>query len=254
MGRIVALIVMLFGLCIAGAGAWARFHGVPFNERVAPVSITNGTGLAFSASLPRNAYFVPRADVRYQGSLSGSDMRLFENGHALGPAHSERADIEALGRGRYLYSTDGLYFSSSDGSDPRTNGRTYGIRFRGYADRGWPKVTLRTMMLAGPAVSVLLLLGLLMTQADLLAQEDLTAAGHASGGEKPSKNTLASGIAARARRTPKLLVALLKPRSLLSLGGLTIGYALVMLVILASITAQNSATGKFQINFEYRVF
>ena len=249
MGRIVALIVMVLALCIAGAGAWARFHGVPFNEDVAPVSIARGTGLASRASFPRNAYFAPRGDIRYRGGLSGSDLRLFENGHVIGPAHSERADIENLGRGRYLYSTDGLYFSSSDGSDPRTNGRTYRVRFRGYADRGWPKVALRTTMLAGSAVSALMLLGLLMSRSDILAQSDEMAAG-----EKPRKVTLASGIAARARQAPKLLAALLTPRSLLSLVGLTIGYAFVMLLILASITAQNSTTGKFQINFEYRVF
>lgn len=54
-----------------------------------------------------------------------SRLALFENGDPLGPAHSSHADIEALGGGRYSHWQDGLRFSTRDGSDPNSNGRSY---------------------------------------------------------------------------------------------------------------------------------
>jgi hypothetical protein len=55
-----------------------------------------------------------------------SPVLLYENDHLLGPAHSLHADIGKLGRGRYSHWTDwGFIFSTSDNSDPNTNGRAY---------------------------------------------------------------------------------------------------------------------------------
>lgn len=54
-----------------------------------------------------------------------SPLRVFENGVELGPAHSLHADIRNVGAGRFSYWNNVLYFSMSDNSDPRTNGRTY---------------------------------------------------------------------------------------------------------------------------------
>jgi hypothetical protein len=71
-----------------------------------------------------------------------SEMRLFEDGREIGPAHTRHVDIRSLGRGRYShYSHEGqrasdgtfaarLYFSASDNSDPGTNGRRYTARYR----------------------------------------------------------------------------------------------------------------------------
>ncbi|CAN5248936.1 hypothetical protein BH09PSE2_BH09PSE2_02130 [soil metagenome] len=64
-----------------------------------------------------------------------SPLMLFEDGEPLGPAHSGHADIEAHGGGRISHWGEGLYFSTSDGSDPNTNGRSYGI---GRATPGGP--------------------------------------------------------------------------------------------------------------------
>jgi 2-polyprenyl-3-methyl-5-hydroxy-6-metoxy-1,4-benzoquinol methylase len=61
-------------------------------------------------------------------SHSASLIRLFENGVPLGPSHALHADIRASGGGAYSHWRDDLYFSSSDGSDPRANGRRYEIR------------------------------------------------------------------------------------------------------------------------------
>lgn len=62
-----------------------------------------------------------------------SKVKVFENGIELGPAHSVHADIRSLGKGRFSHwkGSDGsirLYFSSSDNTDPRTNGRLYTYR------------------------------------------------------------------------------------------------------------------------------
>lgn len=55
-----------------------------------------------------------------------SPVMLYEDDKPLGPAHSDDADIERNGNGRYSYrKVVGLVFSSSDNSDPATNGRHY---------------------------------------------------------------------------------------------------------------------------------
>lgn len=55
-----------------------------------------------------------------------SPVMIYEDGKPLGPAHSDFASISKLGHGRFSYWTDqGFIFSSSDGSDPNSNGRRY---------------------------------------------------------------------------------------------------------------------------------
>jgi len=54
-----------------------------------------------------------------------SSLRLSEDGKPLGPAHSLHAEIRDDGHGRFSFWDGMLYFSTSDGSDPRSNGRSY---------------------------------------------------------------------------------------------------------------------------------
>ena len=55
-----------------------------------------------------------------------SPFLLFENDRPLGPAHSEHADIKKYGHGRFSHwNGSGFIFSSSDGTNPKSNGRTY---------------------------------------------------------------------------------------------------------------------------------
>ncbi|SHG02519.1 pectate lyase family protein [Pedobacter caeni] len=58
-------------------------------------------------------------------SPSVSTLQVFENGKALGPAHAMHADIRDKGKGLFSHWSGGLYFSASDNTDPRSNGRTY---------------------------------------------------------------------------------------------------------------------------------
>lgn len=60
-----------------------------------------------------------------------STLRLFENGVELGPPHARHEDIRTAGMGRFSHWMssqgfgDSIYFSASDNSDPRANGRAY---------------------------------------------------------------------------------------------------------------------------------
>ncbi|NUQ62375.1 MAG: putative Ig domain-containing protein [Pirellulales bacterium] len=57
-----------------------------------------------------------------------SALMLFEDGKPLGPPRSVHQDIREKGKGRYSHWTrEGLYFSASDNTDPRTNGRRYEV-------------------------------------------------------------------------------------------------------------------------------
>lgn len=60
-----------------------------------------------------------------QASPLQSTLRLFENGVELGPPHSNHEDIRKYGLGQFSHWSNTLYFSTSDNSNPLTNGRTY---------------------------------------------------------------------------------------------------------------------------------
>jgi hypothetical protein len=67
------------------------------------------------------------------GFPTRSVLRIFENGTELGPAHAAHAAIRSAGQGRFSHWQDssgnvGLYFSASDNTNPKTNGRTYTYR------------------------------------------------------------------------------------------------------------------------------
>lgn len=56
-----------------------------------------------------------------------SKLILYENDIPLQYSHTIHDDIRSIGKGRYSHWYDGLYFSTSDNSDPRTNGKTYKV-------------------------------------------------------------------------------------------------------------------------------
>jgi hypothetical protein len=76
-------------------------------------------GLAWCASLPAGLVEdTTEAPTR-------SPLVLFEDDVLLGPAHTDHATIRRLGGGAYSHWNGGLIFSTTDGSDPNTNGRRY---------------------------------------------------------------------------------------------------------------------------------
>ena len=75
------------------------------------------------------------ADDRNIPGDSRSRTIVYEYGRPLGPGHSTFKDVRDLGAGRFAHLKNfGLIFSSSDNSDPNTNGRTYWL-VKPYANR-----------------------------------------------------------------------------------------------------------------------
>lgn len=64
----------------------------------------------------------------HSGAPTGSRVVLFEGAEQLGPAHSLIERVSEAGAGRYVHWEGSLFFSTTDGSDPRTNGRSYRVR------------------------------------------------------------------------------------------------------------------------------
>jgi hypothetical protein len=98
-----------------------------FKASIAASSISAEAGAAYVAAVPfeRNFLYVLSADG--MAAPHRSQLALLEDGKVLGPAHSPHALIRERGAGRYSHWAGSIIFSTSDGSDPRTNGRVYSI-------------------------------------------------------------------------------------------------------------------------------
>lgn len=83
-------------------------------------NIRHESGLCWIAEVPSGL-----APGDESGKPSKSTLRLFEDGMELGPWRSPHDDIRQMGAGRYSHWNHELFFSTSDGSNPFTNGKTY---------------------------------------------------------------------------------------------------------------------------------
>lgn len=101
-------------------------HQVPGDRYVVPsgrvgrARIWQETGHCFGITLPEYSRV---ADTMDEPSVSR--LRLTEDGVPLSGPHSIHDDIRTLGQGRFSHWHGTLYFSTSDNTDPRTNGRVY---------------------------------------------------------------------------------------------------------------------------------
>jgi hypothetical protein len=80
------------------------------------------------AAMARDVFFSGDADS--VDNNERSTLLLYEDDRLLGPAHSTHADIAKLGMGRFSHWRNNgsvIIFSSSDNSDPNTNGRIYSV-------------------------------------------------------------------------------------------------------------------------------
>jgi len=116
----------LIGLVGMATALLAELYGLPWTKRMLAEDIRVDSGFAFIH--PLNVW----PDLTPYDSESGafrSPLVLSENGQPLGPAHVSHADIRREGRGRYSHWNQAIWFSASDNSDPRSNGRVYEARF-----------------------------------------------------------------------------------------------------------------------------
>ncbi len=110
----VVLVLLLLALGVGAAEALLRVT-IPAN------SIRPENGFCFIASMD----FGEEGD---KATSNQSQLQVFEDGKPLGPGKSLHQAIREQGGGRFSHWTrEGLYFSASDNSDPRTNGRKYEV-------------------------------------------------------------------------------------------------------------------------------
>lgn len=85
---------------------------------------TRELGFAWQISLNEYASDADNLDNPYRSKLV-----LLENGNPLWQRHIIHDEIRKIGKGRYSHWGNNLIFSTTDNSDPTTNGRTYQIVF-----------------------------------------------------------------------------------------------------------------------------
>jgi hypothetical protein len=90
-----------------------------FDKKEIVNSIAPESGFAYIASINH---------PEWSAHVKPSTAEVLENGKPLRFSNSIHRDIRDIGRGRYSFWHDHLYFSASDNSDPRKNGKIYTIR------------------------------------------------------------------------------------------------------------------------------
>ncbi len=104
------------------------FVGVPYRAVLDPHSIAADSKFAYAIALRGSPFFALKSDGL--GAAQRSTLDLFEDGRLIGPPHALHDVIREQGRGAYSHWERMLLFSSSDGSDPRNNGRQYVVASR----------------------------------------------------------------------------------------------------------------------------
>lgn len=118
------LLLIVFTL-LTGAALLGAWQGIKQEIILAPTAITNENGLAYIAVLPRTSYLLFSVSGDSVHNPQQAKTVLFEDERLLGPAHAVHDAIRTAGQGRFSHWGATLYFSTSDNSDPRTNGRAY---------------------------------------------------------------------------------------------------------------------------------
>jgi hypothetical protein len=70
------------------------------------------------------------------GKIARGSLRMSENGRPLPKPFSSMQEMMDKGEGKYYYRPERLSFTTSDNSDPRTNGRIYVVDYR-FGVRWW---------------------------------------------------------------------------------------------------------------------
>lgn len=127
-----ALPVVLVSIYLFAVGVWliatrripspplGRLLLAPFRRRYRGVlaSFRPESGHCFLAAVPASVL---------SDKESVSRLVVLEDGCELPHGHAAHDDIRRLGAGRYSHWGEQVYLSTSDNSDPRTNGRRYEV-------------------------------------------------------------------------------------------------------------------------------
>lgn len=111
----------------SGAASAAEASAVvPGPRSIDPASVDLQSGHAYWVQLPPE--WLPFAsDLDHP---ERSTLVVEEDGVALGPGNVPLVTVQNEGRGSFLHWGVWIYFSSSDNSDPRSNGRAYRVALR----------------------------------------------------------------------------------------------------------------------------
>jgi hypothetical protein len=111
----IVLVIVSLGVHLTRIGRWQFFW-----HETTLTGIVPEQGYAFVA---------PSGHPTLSGHQRRSPATVLENGVPMGASNAQHEDIRSLGRGRFSFWHQYVYFSSSDLSDPRSNGRRYTIRY-----------------------------------------------------------------------------------------------------------------------------
>src|SRR5216684_1006722 len=119
------LVALLVNAGVILAGLWAPTVRTSLDLKRFMLDEGSAFKVALNSWLPLKPFVVVSDTLE---APRASSLALLENGRPLGPPHSLHSEIRHRGGGRYSHWVDVLYFSSSDGSDPRTNGYNYSMQ------------------------------------------------------------------------------------------------------------------------------
>ncbi len=123
--RLLGPVFALANVVVVALTLWAP----TFTDKLSPAAMSPEAGHNVMAAIPERAVFPYAVAWDTNSDPRASNGRVLEDGRPLGPAHALHDDIRSLGGGRFSFWAGTVYFSSSDGSDPRTNGRSYEVRY-----------------------------------------------------------------------------------------------------------------------------
>jgi hypothetical protein len=111
---------------LVAVSAYGALAGISVVHILPSTGMSSYLGHAYTVDAPTFQHLWPlEFDSDSPDHPDASSMRLLEDGVRLGPAHSLHARIAGVGAGAYSHWSTAVYFSTSDNSDPRNNGRTY---------------------------------------------------------------------------------------------------------------------------------
>ncbi len=123
--KTIKLFFLIGSMFLAGAALWGVTLGIKQDIPLPPLAIASGSGSSYTAALPASSYWLFESLADSPINPGHSQTELFENDKPLGPAHSAHNAISGTGSGQFSHWGSTLYFSTSDNSEPRINGRHY---------------------------------------------------------------------------------------------------------------------------------
>ena len=125
--------ILLGTLCfLMSLGIWLQMSiGFPLRTSIpfptSQIHSAGGTGYSISNRALRD---------QFQRGVHSRTV-ILENGRPLGPRLASPSAVKGSQSGSYAFKTRSAYFSASDLSDPRSNGRTYSAVFPKYLSMTW---------------------------------------------------------------------------------------------------------------------